>query len=142
MGRRCWRGRRARGKEAEAGIEKAEMEKDLGLETGKGRNQETEKGPKLPFRISNHAMVKVDEATVYIIGGYEDEGWTTNKTWIADFSNGFKVKKGPKLKAPRSDHSCAVMEIDGKTILVVVGGSLAKSVIYKEFDVELLDLDI
>ena len=103
-------------------------------------NQATEKGPKLPFRVSNHAMVKVNETTVYIIGGCEVGGWATNKTWIADFSNGFKVKKGPKLMAPRSDHSCAVMEIDGKTILVVVGGNLAKSVIYKEFDVELLDL--
>ena len=102
-------------------------------------NQETEKGPKLPFRISNHAMVKVDETTVYIMGGCDVGGWQTNETWIVDFSNGFKVKKGPELMAPRCDHSSAVMKIDGKTILVVVGGARA-GMINEEVDVELLDL--
>ena len=102
-------------------------------------NQATEKGPKLPFRVSNHAMVKLNETTVYIIGGCDVGGWPTCKTRIADFSNGFKVKKGPNLMAKRSNHSSAVMEIDGKPILVVVGGGHA-GYLNEEVDVELLDL--
>ena len=43
MGKRCWRGRRVRGNGAEAEIEKAEMGKGPGLETGRGRNRGTEK---------------------------------------------------------------------------------------------------
>ena len=98
-------------------------------------NQETEKGPKLPFRISSHAMVKVNETTVYIVGGKDEGGWETDETWIVDFSNEFKVKRGPELIRARFGHSCAIMKINGETILVVVGGDHVGNE-----DVELLDL--
>ena len=56
-------------------------------------NQPTEKGPKLPFGISGHSMVKVNDTTVYITGG-GGVGEATDETWIADFSDGFKINKG------------------------------------------------
>ena len=97
-------------------------------------NQETVKGPDLPFRVARHAMVKVNETKVYIIGG-DVNGFETKKTWSVDFSNGFVVEKGPDLNSARSGHSSAMMKIDGKTILVVVGGGAGGYA-----DVELLDL--
>ena len=45
MGKRCWRGRRVRGNEAEAGIGRVVMGKGRGPETGRGRNQGIEKDP-------------------------------------------------------------------------------------------------
>ena len=99
-------------------------------------NQGTKNGPKLPFRVTGHAMTKVNETTVYIIGGWEIEQKTDSSTWIVDFSKGFKVTRGPELIAGRrSGHSSAIMKIDGKTIIVVVGGNHVGS-----DDVELLDL--
>ena len=76
-------------------------------------NQTTKKGPTLPFRISGHSMVKVNETTVYITGGGTGDG--TDQTWIVDFSNGFKIKEGPRLLTARSGHCSAMMKIRGKT---------------------------
>ena len=56
---------------------------------------------------------------------------------IALFSNnGFVVERGPDLIEERTGHSGAMMKIDGKTILVVVGGLGLTGFI----DTELLDL--
>ena len=107
-----------------------------------GLNQATEKGPTWPFRMSGHSMVKVNETTVYVIGGTHESNnnESTNLTWIADFSNGFKVKKGPRLLTERTGHCSAMMKIGGKTILVTVGGIQGDWYTSDRVDVELLDL--
>ena len=58
------------------------------------------KGPNLPFTIERHGMITYDESTIFIIGGYQD-GMLSNRTWIIEFSNEFKIKEGPSLNIAR-----------------------------------------
>ena len=83
------------------------------------------KGPDLPFTIQTHAMIQYDEKSIYIIGGILN-GSRSNKTWIVDPTNGFEITEGPSLNKIRAYHSCAKMTINGKTILVVVGGDYTR----------------
>ena len=83
--------------------------------------QPSVKGPDLPFRIYGHSMIQYDEKSIYIIGGRQN-GTISNKTWIVDPTNGFKIKEGPSLNNRRYYHGCAKMTLNGKTILVVAGG--------------------
>ena len=87
-------------------------------------DQPSGKGPFLPnriFPIVGHSMIQYDEKSSYIIGGYQN-GALSKKTWIVNPTNGFKITEGPSLKKPRSNHGCAKMTINGRTILVVAGG--------------------
>ena len=81
-----------------------------------------QQGPDLPFTISHHSMIQYDEKSIYIIGGMQN-GRRTNKTWIVDPTNEFRITEGPSLKKGRAGHVCAKMTINGRTILVVAGGS-------------------
>ena len=45
-------------------------------------------------------MITYDESTIFIIGGYQD-GMLSNRTWIIEFSNEFKIKEGPSLNIAR-----------------------------------------
>ena len=83
--------------------------------------QPSVKGRDLPFTISYHSMIQYDEKSIYIIGGFQN-GWRTNKTWIVDPTNEFKIKEGPSLNKARNGHGCAKMTLNGRTILVVAGG--------------------
>ena len=78
-------------------------------------------GPELPFTLKGHSMVKFDNNTIFIIGGYQD-GEISNKTWIIDANNGFKIRVGPSLNTKRVGHSCGKMVSGGKILLVVAGG--------------------
>ena len=65
-------------------------------------------------------MIQYDEKSIYIIGGVQNHLRTT-KTWIV--TNRFqKIKEGPSLNKARSNHGCAKMTFNGRTILVVAGG--------------------
>ena len=94
-------------------------------------------GPELPFKISSHCMVKYSDNAIYIIGGIQN-GIISNKTWIVDPSNGFKMTLGPSLNTQRHGHSCGKMIANGKIILVVAGGSDVSSLNYLK-SVEILD---
>ena len=66
MGKRCWRGRRVRGNEAEAGTGRVVMEKGRGPETGRGRNQGIGKDPGLGTekgRVQGIAKTAPDRGT-------------------------------------------------------------------------------
>ena len=80
-----------------------------------------QKGPNLPFGVSNHAMVQVSPRAIYLIGGFQD-GIITNKTWIIDPTNNFEVRKGPSLNEPRILHSCGKLMLNNKVYIVVAGG--------------------
>ena len=67
-------------------------------------------------------MIQYDEKSIYIIGGIQNGSGFSNKTWIVDPTNGFKITKGPSLNKARKSHGCAKMTLDGRTILVVAGG--------------------
>ena len=69
---------------------------------GQQQQQNSKKGPDLPFNIERHGMVIYNENSIYIIGGYQD-GTLSGKSWIVDLSKGgFKLKEGPTLNIPRS----------------------------------------
>ena len=78
-------------------------------------------GPVLPFKISYHSMIQYDEKSIYIIGGWQNYS-ISNKTWIVDPTDAFKIKVGPSLNVRRAHHGCAKMTLNGRTILVVAGG--------------------
>ena len=82
--------------------------------------QPSVKGPDLPFKIFGHSMIQYDEKSIYIIGGRPNS--FSNKTWIVDPTNEFRITEGPSLKKGRAGHGCAKMTINGRTILVVAGG--------------------
>ena len=84
--------------------------------------QPSVKGPDLPFTISSHTVIQYDKKSIYIIGGIQN-GCYSNKTWIVDPTNGFLIKEGPSMNKARSNHGCAKMTVNRKTILVVVGGT-------------------
>ena len=90
-------------------------------------DQPPAKGPKLPFKVYSHGMVKYNDNAIYIIGGWQN-GSESKDTWILDPSNGFRVKKGPSLKEARIGFSCGKMLFQGKLILVVAGGFVSNSV--------------
>ena len=80
-----------------------------------------QKGPNLPFGVSSHAMVQVSPKAIYLIGGFQDN-IITNKTWIIDPTNNFKVRKGPSLNEDRILHSCGRLMLNNKVYIVVAGG--------------------
>ena len=93
-------------------------------------------------------MIQYDEKSIYIIGGdqngsyndnYDDDDHdsTSNKTWIVDPTNGFKIKEGPSLNKGRQFHGCAKMTLNGRTVLVVAGGVGNDGAIFDS--VEILD---
>ena len=70
-------------------------------------------GPSLPFSVSEHCMIQFNENAIFLIGGIQDLT-TSNKTWIIDPTNGFKIKEGPALNFARTNHSCGKMVIKGR----------------------------
>ena len=66
-------------------------------------------------------MVQVSPRAIYLIGGFQD-GIITNKTWIIDPTNNFKVRKGPSLNEDRILHSCGKLMLNNKVHIVVAGG--------------------
>ena len=67
-------------------------------------------------------MIQYDEKSIYIIGGRQNGSYFSNKTWIVDPTNEFKITEGPTLNKGREDHCCAKMTLNGRTVLVVAGG--------------------
>ena len=84
--------------------------------------QPSVKGPDMPFKISGHSMIQYDEKSIYIIGGWQNDSRFSNKTWIVDPTNDFRITEGPSLKKGREFHGCAKMTLNGRTLLVVAGG--------------------
>ena len=99
--------------------------------------QPTVKGPDLPFIFSEHSMIQYDKKSIYIIGGQQNLS-SSNKTWIVDPTNDFKIREGPSLNVGmgRYGHSCAKMTLNNRIIIVVAGG-LSNSEILDS--VEILD---
>ena len=97
-------------------------------------NQEPKRGPDLPFLVRGMRMVNVNKSTIIIIGGQNDNSCNfTNSTFIIDPTNNFKMNEGPFMQEARYRHSCGKICINGKIIVVAVGG-------YESNSVELLDL--
>ena len=80
------------------------------------------KGIDLPSLWRFGCAVNVNNK-IYLIGGKRDFD-KTNKIWIVDPSNGFKLEEGPPMNYERQDHMCGVMP-DEQTI--VVAGDWSKA---------------
>ena len=93
------------------------------------------RGPELPFNIFSHSMIQYSPTAIYIIGGFQNCS-ISNRTWIVDPTNWLDMVEGPRLNYERCRHSCSKMKINGKTILVVAGGTGAND---SGDTVELLD---
>ena len=65
-------------------------------------------------------MVKYKEDSIYIIGG-EQNNEVSKKCWIINPVTGSMIQ-GPPLNYRRRCHSCAIMESNGKFLIVVAGG--------------------
>ena len=59
-------------------------------------------------------------------------------TFIADPTNSFKIREGPRLNVGRRAFGCAKMYINGKLIIVVAGGMKSMRHVYLD-SVEILD---
>ena len=81
------------------------------------------KGIELPSTWRFGCAVNVNNK-IYLIGGKRNYD-ITNKIWIVDPFNGFKLEEGPPMNYGRRDHMCGVMP-DDQTI-VVAGGFGKKS---------------
>ena len=111
---------------------------------------ESRKGPDLPFgyELSGHAMAKVDENNIYIIGGrYRNSisnGYTyNNKTLIYD-QNSFEFTSGPDLNVERAFFGSGIFSSslhNGRPCLLVAGGKRMKNIVtYPRLSsVEILD---
>ena len=83
-----------------------------------------EKGPTLPFVISFHCLIKVNDSQIFIVGGKQN-GTTSKNTWKITFSGEkiLKVEKGPTLNVERRLMACGKMrDLQGNWKLVVAGG--------------------
>ena len=94
-------------------------------------DEPTIKGPNFPFNIYGHAMVQIDQKTIYVIGGHHNHK-DQKKTWIVDPNNVDEsdqliLQKGPKMKHRRVYHCSSKMKLGEKVILVTVGGSCFSS---------------
>ena len=77
-------------------------------------------GPDLPFNISGHKVIQVDENSIYIIGGNVNGSPSSRRTWIVNPKDNFKMKEGPKMNFSQSGFfGVAKMMIDGQTLIVV-----------------------
>ena len=77
-------------------------------------------GPKLPYAVSTHCVVKNSQTKVYLIGGYGTS--FLNKVLIFNPMNGFTHIEGPSLITKRSGHSCGLMSNGQQSKIVVAGG--------------------
>ena len=63
-----------------------------------GQQQNSKKGPDLPFTIERHGMVIYNKNSIFMIGGYQD-GALSGKSWIVDLSQ--FDQRGSYSKLPR-----------------------------------------
>ena len=89
-----------------------------------GRN---ELGPPMPLGLMGHAMVRINDTTSFLVGGYfydwdHDYGVYSNRTWFYDGSNWIE---GPNLQKGRELHSAGTIvdPFTDQVYVVVAGGS-------------------
>ena len=84
-----------------------------------GRNEE---GPPMPIALTKHAIVKINDTTSLLVGGYTGSSLSvSSRTWYYDG----KWHVGPDLKKARQSHSVGIVRdsVTDQVYLVVAGGS-------------------
>ncbi len=90
-------------------------------------DQEPKLGPKLPYTVHRHCFVKIDESTAFLISGRSmsfngGAKILIKNTLFYDIANK-DFKNGPELFSARQWHACASLKVDGKTFVMVAGGT-------------------
>ena len=80
-------------------------------------------GPDLPYEVGIHCMVKMNEETVFIIGGSHFY-YVSNRTTIVNPRDNFSMEFGPDLRIGRSYPACGIFEVNYKKIVAVTGGEV------------------
>ena len=89
------------------------------------RNLTSISGPRLPFKVANHCMLKLKNGSVLIIAG-QQKNFVSQRMWTVDdvgSPDKFKLTKGPSLNQKRFSAACGEMlDYFGNTIYIVAGG--------------------
>ena len=77
-------------------------------------------GPDLPLgKIWGNSMVKVNPKMIYIIGGYTELN-PSNKTWIMDTTDNFRLKEGPSMIDITGLNESTKMILNGNICIVTM----------------------
>ena len=77
-------------------------------------------GESLPYAMTQHCVVKLNDSTVLFIGGFN-----TSSSYFHTFTENFYGiwSEGPSLSKPRHGHACGIFEQGDQTLIYVTGGS-------------------
>jgi len=75
----------------------------------------------LPTGFSDHCQVPWDSETFFVIGGWTDSRRRDESYFINVKTN--QRTNGPSLNIARSSHGCGELEVNGRTFIIVTGGS-------------------
>ena len=74
----------------------------------------------LPTGFSGHCQVPWDSETFLVIGGYSS--FYRDESYFINVKTNQRTN-GPSLNTARSSHACGELEVNGKTYIIVTGGS-------------------
>ena len=104
-----------------------------------GRNEE---GPAIPIALEHFAMVKINQSTSFLAGGFDIVS-DSERTWFYYKEKHYDGKwlEGPDLEEARSDHSLGIItdSVTGQVYVVASGGWAEDAEDYLN-DVEIMDL--
>ncbi len=87
----------------------------------------TRSAPNLPINVSLHCIVRLNESTAFLIGGWNGKGETYFLDLTTDLDEEmFAFTRGPQLAIGRYFHVCGVLSNPGdgnETVVVMTGGS-------------------
>jgi hypothetical protein len=98
--------------------------------------QPTSKGPELPKAVYGHCLVRVNDSTALLIGGFD--GWFSDESYYMSLEDQ-SWSQGLNLKEGRYAHTCGVFKSSvhqGRTVVIAAGGHNGGNVMNS---VELLD---
>ena len=80
-------------------------------------------GPPMPNPgVSDQCMVKIDERTIMMIGGFDSpKVQSTNETYFLDIETG-TWSRGPDMLIGRAFMGCGIHEYEGKRYVLSIGG--------------------
>jgi len=87
----------------------------------------------LPTGFSHHCQVPWDSDKYFIIGG--SDGSNRDETYFINVKTNRRTN-GPSLKTARSSHACGEMDVNGKSYIIVTGGSLRSTEVLDKNNVE------
>ena len=81
----------------------------------------------MPAELYLSCVVKYNETTIYIMGGYKNDNVNnitteSNNVWIATISDTITFSQGPSMLQGRFFHACSTFSVGNKKLIIVTGG--------------------